>query len=193
MLKNRFTLLPLVLSLSLGLTGAWAAPVVGESAASSSTTTSGVVGTMAENAWQQVTGLGKQAGTQASQVVFNAMGLIGVPYRRGGTSVLMGFDCSGFVKNVYEQALGAVLPRSAAEQARATEKIQKAELRPGDLVFFNTMKRAFSHVGIYIGDGKFIHSPSAGETVRVDDMAQSYWAKRFNGARRVLEDDAQTP
>jgi cell wall-associated NlpC family hydrolase len=78
-----------------------------------------------------------------------------------------------------------VLPRRAAEQAKVTESIPKDELQPGDLVFFNTMRRAFSHVGIYIGDGKFIHSPRAGQSVRVEDMTKAYWAKRYNGASRV--------
>lgn len=120
-----------------------------------------------------------------SDLVLNAMGFLGVPYRRGGSSAETGFDCSGFVRSVYENTLGMVLPRRAAEQAQSTAKINSDELRPGDLVFFNTMRRAFSHVGIYVGDGKFIHSPRAGGKVRVEDMRESYWAKRFNGARRV--------
>jgi cell wall-associated NlpC family hydrolase len=90
------------------------------------------------------------------------------------------------VKAMYEQTLGLVLPRRADEQAAATQKIQRAELQPGDLVFFNTMRRAFSHVGIYVGDGKFIHSPKPGAQVRVEDMGQSYWVHRFDGARRVV-------
>lgn len=120
-----------------------------------------------------------------SDLVLNAMGFLGVPYRRGGNTAETGFDCSGFVRSVYENTLGMVLPRRAAEQAQSTSKINADELRPGDLVFFNTMRRAFSHVGIYVGDGKFIHSPRAGGKVRVEDMRESYWAKRFNGARRV--------
>ena len=78
-----------------------------------------------------------------------------------------------------------LLPRRADQQAASTEKIDKKELQPGDLVFFNTMRRAFSHVGIYVGDGKFIHSPRSGSEVRVEDMHQSYWQRRFDGARRV--------
>lgn len=122
-----------------------------------------------------------------SALVLHAMEFLGVPYRRGGSSAATGFDCSGFVRTVYESTLGTVLPRRAAEQAQSTQVIAKEELRPGDLVFFNTMRRAFSHVGIYIGDGKFIHSPRAGGKVRVEDMRDSYWTKRFNGARRVAE------
>ena len=122
---------------------------------------------------------------KASQLVVHAMGFLGVPYKRGGDSVETGFDCSGFVRAIYEQSAGLLLPRRAAEQAQATQKISKDELRPGDLVFFNTMRQAFSHVGIYIGDGKFIHSPRSGAEVRVEDMGKSYWVQRFNGARRV--------
>jgi cell wall-associated NlpC family hydrolase len=123
---------------------------------------------------------------RASSLVVNAMDSLGVPYKRGGNSAETGFDCSGFVKAMYEQTIGLVLPRRANEQAAATQAIDKKDLKPGDLVFFNTMKRAFSHVGIYIGEGKFIHSPKPGAQVRVEDMGGSYWQQRFNGARRVL-------
>lgn len=121
----------------------------------------------------------------ASDLVVTAMGFLGVPYRRGGNSAETGFDCSGFVRAMYEQTVGLVLPRRAAEQAEATQTIAREELKPGDLVFFNTMRRAFSHVGIYVGDGKFIHSPRSGSQVRVEDMRTAYWHTRFNGARRV--------
>jgi cell wall-associated NlpC family hydrolase len=123
---------------------------------------------------------------RASNLVMTAMGFLGVPYRRGGNSVDTGFDCSGFVRAMYEQTVGLVLPRRANEQAAATQTIDKKDLQPGDLVFFNTMKRAFSHVGIYVGEGKFIHSPKPGAQVRVEDMGVAYWAQRFNGARRVV-------
>ncbi len=123
---------------------------------------------------------------RASDLVVNAMGFLGVPYRRGGESVETGFDCSGFVRAIYEQTLGLVLPRKADDQAAATQVIDRQDLKPGDLVFFNTMRRAFSHVGIYVGEGKFIHSPKPGAEVRVEDMSGSYWRRRFDGARRVL-------
>ncbi|MCU0926610.1 MAG: NlpC/P60 family protein [Hydrogenophaga sp.] len=140
-----------------------------------------------------VTRLGEQVqqarntvGEKASALVMNAMGFLGVPYKFGGNGIESGgFDCSGFVRAVYEQSLGKVLPRRASEQAAATQTIDRSELKPGDLVFFNTMKRAFSHVGIYVGDGKFIHAPRAGGRVRVEDMRMAYWQTRFNGARRV--------
>ena len=124
-------------------------------------------------------------GNKASELVFTAMGFLGVPYLRGGTSVETGFDCSGFVRAMYQETIGLILPRSAAQQAAATQKIDRADLQPGDLVFFNTMRRAFSHVGIYVGDGKFIHSPKPGSEVRVEDMGIAYWKNRFDGARRV--------
>jgi len=122
---------------------------------------------------------------KASELVVNAMGFMGVPYKRGGNSAESGFDCSGFVRAMYQQTVGLVLPRKAEQQAAATEKIEKRDLVPGDLVFFNTMRRTFSHVGIYIGDGKFIHSPKPGAEVRVENMGESYWSRRFDGARRV--------
>ena len=122
---------------------------------------------------------------KASDLVLTAMGSLGVPYRRGGNSAETGFDCSGFVKAMYEQTVGFILPRRANEQAAATQKIDRQELQPGDLVFFNTLRRTFSHVGIYIGDNKFIHSPKPGAQVRVEDMGLPYWAARFDGARRV--------
>jgi cell wall-associated NlpC family hydrolase len=128
---------------------------------------------------------------RASELVVTAMGFLGVPYRRGGNSVETGFDCSGFVKAMYEQTVGLILPRRANEQAAATQKIERNELQPGDLVFFNTLRRTFSHVGIYIGNNKFIHSPKPGAQVRVEDMGVPYWATRFDGARRVLTPAAQ--
>jgi cell wall-associated NlpC family hydrolase len=124
-------------------------------------------------------------GDGASNLVMNAMTFLGVPYRRGGTNAETGFDCSGFVRSMFEQTVGRVLPRSARDQAAATEKIDKQDLKPGDLVFFNTMRQTFSHVGIYVGDNKFIHSPRSGKSVRVEDMRDAYWERRFTGARRV--------
>ena len=122
---------------------------------------------------------------KASELVVNAMGFLGVPYKRGGNTVETGFDCSGFVRAMYEQSIGLVLPRRAEQQAAATQNIDKSELKPGDLVFFNTLKRTFSHVGIYVGEGRFIHSPKPGAEVRVESMNIDYWARRFDGARRV--------
>ena len=122
---------------------------------------------------------------KASELVVTAIGFLGVPYRRGGNTVETGFDCSGFVKAMFEQTVGLILPRRAEQQAAATQKIERADLQPGDLVFFNTLRRAFSHVGIYVGEGKFIHSPKPGAEVRVENMGLAYWSHRFDGARRV--------
>jgi cell wall-associated NlpC family hydrolase len=122
---------------------------------------------------------------RASELVFTAMGFLGVPYQRGGNTAETGFDCSGFVRAMYEQTVGLILPRRAEEQAAATQAIDRHDLQPGDLVFFNTLRRAFSHVGIYVGGGKFIHSPKPGAEVRVENMQVNYWQHRFDGARRV--------
>ena len=124
-----------------------------------------------------------------SGLVDSAMNFLGVRYKLGGNTAETGFDCSGFTRHVFEMSLGRVLPHRADEQANAPElaKVERKDLKPGDLVFFDTMRRTFSHVGIYLGDGKFIHSPRTGETVRIEDINISYWARHFTGARRVPE------
>ena len=129
----------------------------------------------------------RQVRDVASELVLSAMNFLGVPYKRGGDSADDGFDCSGFTRHIFEMSLGLVLPRRADDQASASGlvRIRREELRPGDLVFFNTLRRTFSHVGIYIGDGKFIHAPRAGSEVRIEDMRQAYWDRRFTGARRA--------
>jgi cell wall-associated NlpC family hydrolase len=127
----------------------------------------------------------------ASDLVMNAMGLLGVRYRMGGNDADSGLDCSGLVRLVFQQTFGLVLPRRSAEISQLGAKVDRKALRPGDLVFFNTLRRAYSHVGIYVGDGKFLHAPSAGGEVRVESMNIPYWDKRFNGARRI-EPDEQT-
>ena len=118
-------------------------------------------------------------------LINNAMQLIGVRYRWGGNSPQSGLDCSGFVRYVFNDTFGFLLPRKSAQMSKVGLEIGKEELRPGDLVFFNTMRHAFSHVGIYVGDNKFIHAPSRGKSIRVDDMTKVYWEKRYNGARRL--------
>ena len=132
-------------------------------------------------------GLLRQVHDRAADLTLAAMEFVGVRYRRGGTSAETGFDCSGFTQHVFEMSLGLVLPRRAEQQAAAPGlvAVDRADLRPGDLVFFNTLRRTFSHVGIYIGDNKFIHSPRPGKRVRTDDLSFAYWAKRFTGARRA--------
>jgi len=129
-------------------------------------------------------------GTEA--LIDNAMQLIGVRYRWGGNTPQSGLDCSGFVRYVFNDTFGFLLPRKSAQMSKVGLEIGKDELRPGDLVFFNTMRHAFSHVGIYVGDNKFIHAPSRGKSIRVDDMTKIYWEKRYNGARRMEGFDKMT-
>jgi cell wall-associated NlpC family hydrolase len=122
----------------------------------------------------------------AAEVVFRALSLLGVNYRFGGNSPTSGLDCSGLVRLVYSEVTGLILPRRSDEMSRVGGSIDKSELQPGDLVFFNTLRMPFSHVGIFIGNGQFVHSPSSGSTVRVENMNLSYWQSRFNGARRLI-------
>jgi len=126
-----------------------------------------------------------RATATAQDAVDQAMDLLGIRYRRGGSSPEAGFDCSGFVNHVFREGLGLILPRSSKEMSRSGQEISRDELRPGDLVFFNTMRHAFSHVGIYLGDNQFVHAPRTGGRVRIEDLRDGYWMKRFNGARRV--------
>lgn len=141
-----------------------------------------------QGSWSsQTSPLMEQVRQSASDMILTAMNFLGVPYRRGGSTSEEGFDCSGFTRFVFENSLGLVLPRRSDEQAKDAGllKITKEQLRPGDLVFFNTMRRTFSHVGIYLGDGRFIHAPKPGAEVRIEDMRQAYWTQRFTGARRA--------
>lgn len=124
--------------------------------------------------------------TSAQDLILKGFELIGINYRFGGTSADTGLDCSGFVQLVFKEAIGILLPRTAREQSEVGAVIDQQELKAGDLVFFNTMRHAFSHVGIYLGDNRFLHAPRTGAEVRVDDMRQSYWLQRYNGARRLL-------
>jgi cell wall-associated NlpC family hydrolase len=123
--------------------------------------------------------------SRANDLVLNAMGFMGIPYRWGGATPETGFDCSGFVQFVFRQATGMLLPRSSFDQIHHGVSVMLDELQPGDLVFFNTMRAQFSHVGIYIGENRFIHSPSRGKTVEIVDLTEAYWKKRYNGARRL--------
>ncbi|HEY0820369.1 MAG TPA: C40 family peptidase [Rhizobacter sp.] len=131
--------------------------------------------------------IGRQVRDTTSGLVLSAMNFLGVPYKRGGNDADDGFDCSGFTRHIYESTLGLVLPRRVDDQAKAPgfSTVKRDELQPGDLVFFNTLRRTFSHVGIYVGEGKFIHAPRTGGEVRVESMGVRYWAKRFTGARRA--------
>lgn len=120
------------------------------------------------------------------EVVLTAMGLMGSPYRYGGSAPAQGFDCSGLVNYVFQQVAGTALPRSTSEQAAASRRISRRDLREGDLVFFNTQGRPHSHVGIYIGKGQFVNAPSSGGRVRIDSMDNPYFSKRFDSARTVF-------
>lgn len=119
-------------------------------------------------------------------VVMTALSLIGSPYRNGGSTPAQGFDCSGLVNYVFSEAAGARLPRTASSQAAVSRRVHRRDLREGDLVFFNTTGRANSHVGIYIGDGRFVNAPSSGGHVRIDTLESPYFASRFNSARSVF-------
>lgn len=134
---------------------------------------------------KEATSLFERASANANEAVTQALELVGIRYRRGGTSPETGFDCSGFVGHVFRQGLGLILPRTSREISKSGEVVTKNELQPGDLVFFKTMRRTFSHVGIYLGDNLFVHAPASGGEVRVEDMRAGYWGKRFNGARRI--------
>jgi cell wall-associated NlpC family hydrolase len=110
---------------------------------------------------------------------------VGVRYHYGGASPETGFDCSGLVAHVYERAWGLSLPRRTEEQRRIGRAVKRSDLQAGDLVFYNTRNRPSSHVGIYLGDGNFVHAPRPGQRVRVESVEAPYWRARFNGARRL--------
>ncbi len=120
-----------------------------------------------------------------------AMGLVGVPYRFGGNTPAGGFDCSGLIVYVYNNAAGIKLPRTVQEMSRAGQNIRNDAPAPGDLVFFNTTGERYSHAGIYVGHGRFVHAPSKGGTVRLDQMTSPYWAARYTEARRFANAKSQ--
>jgi cell wall-associated NlpC family hydrolase len=122
----------------------------------------------------------------AQDLILKGLELVGIHYRLGGTHPDNGLDCSGFVQFVFRESVGKLLPRTAREQSKVGNAVNRNELKPGDLVFFNTIRR-FSHVGIYLGDNRFVHAPRTGAEIRVEDMSLGYWTQRYNGARRVME------
>ena len=122
---------------------------------------------------------------QRSEALLQALLALGLDYRYGGNSPVTGFDCSGLVAHVYLEAWNIRLPRTSSAQSKAGAPVSLAELQAGDLVFYDTLKRPYSHVGIYLGDGKFVHAPKTGAQVRVESVKSAYWAQRFNGARRI--------
>jgi cell wall-associated NlpC family hydrolase len=114
-----------------------------------------------------------------------ARSLIGTPYRYGGDSPRSGFDCSGYVGHVFDRTLGISLPHNAKQISHHGKAISTADLREGDLVFFDTNNDTYSHVGIYLGNNHFVHAPSTGGKVRIEDMRDTYWPRHYNGARRI--------
>ncbi len=120
-----------------------------------------------------------------NEVALYALSLADTPYRYGGSSRENGFDCSGFVQFVYLNTLGLKLPRTSAEMSQVGMRLERNRLRPGDLVFFNTSRRAYSHVGIYVGDDRFVHAPSEGKAIHVASLHEDYWQQRYDGARRI--------
>jgi cell wall-associated NlpC family hydrolase len=126
--------------------------------------------------------MGKASRTEA---LLQALLTLDVDYRYGGSSPEQGFDCSGLVAHVFLEAYGIRLPRTVQSQSELGMPVSLTELQPGDLVFYNTLGRPFSHVGIYLGDNRFVHAPKAGARVRVESLRTGFWASRFNGARRI--------
>ena len=170
-----------LLALMLACSPAWATP---------ETQADPLLALLAERgAVPPAAGLISNMQARAADLVIAAMNFVGVPYQRGGSSFENGFDCSGFTRHIFGLSLGLVLPRRVDDQAGAEGlvSVPASDLRPGDLVFFNTLKRTFSHVGIYVGDGRFIHAPRSGSEVRIEDMRYAYWTQRFTGARRVAD------
>lgn len=122
---------------------------------------------------------------ERSEALLQALLAIGMDYRYGGRSPATGFDCSGLVAHIYREAWGIRLPHNTKAQSEAGVPVSLAELQAGDLLFYDTLKRPFSHVGIYLGDGKFVHAPKTGAQVRIESLKSAYWTQRFNGARRI--------
>ncbi|MEP7063388.1 MAG: C40 family peptidase [Betaproteobacteria bacterium] len=123
---------------------------------------------------------------KAQDVAIFALGLIGVDYHFGGDTPASGVDCSGLVRYVFSQTTGIALPRTSAQMGKVGVRVARVDLVPGDLVFFNTRHFVNSHVGIYLGDNRFVHAPSTGSEVRIASLDDSYWRKRFDGARRLI-------
>jgi len=118
------------------------------------------------------------------EAALRAVSMLGKPYQWGGSSPHSGFDCSGLAQFAWQEAAGIQLPRTARQMSQAGRRISQKRLLPGDLVFFNTQRRRYSHVGVYVGGGRFVHAPSKGKTIRLARLSNPYWASRYNGARR---------
>ena len=140
----------------------------------------------AQAAATSVTGAAATAIHTAQDLTSAALDLIGIRYKWGGSTPATGLDCSGLVRYVFQQVTGVTLPRTAKDMSRLGEQVDVSELQPGDLVFFNTRRFAFSHVGIYLGENRFVHAPRRGREVEVATFDSGFWQKRFNGARRMV-------
>ena len=134
----------------------------------------------------------RDGGRVRSDIVVRALTLIDTPYRHGGSTPQTGFDCSGLVRYVYNAVAARQLPRRSEDIGKLGESITRSQLEPGDLVFFNTLARAYSHVAIYIGEGRFLHAPARGGRVRIEALDDRYWRARFDGARRLIDADVRT-
>ncbi|MEO8676281.1 MAG: C40 family peptidase [Casimicrobiaceae bacterium] len=141
---------------------------------------------LADSATAAVKGAASTAWHTTQNLASSALDLIGIRYKWGGTTPAGGLDCSGLVQFVFQQVTGVTLPRSTKELSRIGDAVALSELQPGDLVFFNTRRFAFSHVGIYVGDNRFIHAPRRGREVEVATFDKNYWQQHFNGARRLV-------
>ena len=120
---------------------------------------------------------------ETAELIVRSLGLLGIEYRFGGSTPAAGLDCSGFVRHVYKEALGLTLPRTTDEMSSVGEAVDRRQLRAGDLVFFNTLRRPFSHVGLYLGEDRFVHAPSTGNVIRIEPLSTRYWTQRFEGGR----------
>lgn len=125
--------------------------------------------------------------SRSPELLLQAIAAVGFDYQRGGKSMATGFDCSGLVAHVFKEAYGVLLPHNAKAQSERGRFVPSKDLEAGDLVFFNTDKQPFSHVGIYLGDGRFIHAPKPGAVVRTENMQLAYWRTRYDGARRIVD------
>lgn len=171
--RSRLTLLVAVATILVHSAGAMAAPRHADTSLAQDARAS-----LAQAADRMVEG--------TREIGLFALSLVGINYRYGGESPERGLDCSGLIRYVFQQVTGVTLPRTAKELSRIGQDIRTPDLEPGDLVFFNTRRFAFSHVGIYLGNDRFIHAPSRGGEVGVASLGNAYWQKRYNGARRLV-------
>ena len=151
-----------------------------------------VAGAVAGGVGSTVSGVAKTLVDAPQRMIQYATTMLGTPYKWGGNTVDSGLDCSGFVREVVQSTTGTLLPRTAREMSHQGTQVAYTEMKPGDLVFFNTRRRPFSHVGIYLGDGRFMHGASgkkSGKQVRIDSFNSTYYRTRFNGARRIADTD----